>query len=404
MKIGSLIKANRTKLGMTQNELANGICSIPHLSKIENNNKEANEETIRLLLERLNIQLQSVIESEAFIQQDLLELEEHIFYVDHEKCKEVYTRLLTRESLIAYTDYLYRYELLKLRYFIFIYDYNQLDEQIIWLNNNKNNFSQYERYLLTYFYALSLMIRGRFAEANVHFNELLSQPIDFERFEGEFYYHVSVAKSRLNENGQAIIYGRKALELFKDQFNFKRISFTLMALGLSYSQDEIFDEALVLLKHAMRNAIYLQQTDILPNIYQYISFIYENKGEYNEVLNYLTLSLALLKEDNPQYKGNLFNRAFILFKLTNNEESKLQFEKLKNLSSKSEPFYHLSNFYLLLLDGDKKEAMKYLEERVLAIMEKSHDMKPLYLFLVKTLREYYLTNQQYEKALKYSIE
>lgn len=64
MKIGSLIKYYRTKLGMTQNTLAMGICSIPHLSKIENNNKEANSETIRLLLERLNISLHNVENSE----------------------------------------------------------------------------------------------------------------------------------------------------------------------------------------------------------------------------------------------------------------------------------------------------------------------------------------------------
>ena len=58
MKIGSLIKYHRTKLGMTQNTLAMGICSIPHLSKIENNSKEGNRETIRLLLERLSINFQ----------------------------------------------------------------------------------------------------------------------------------------------------------------------------------------------------------------------------------------------------------------------------------------------------------------------------------------------------------
>ena len=64
MKIGSLIKFHRTKLGMTQNELATGICSISHLSKIENNSKEGNSETIRLLLEKLNIQLHEVKNNE----------------------------------------------------------------------------------------------------------------------------------------------------------------------------------------------------------------------------------------------------------------------------------------------------------------------------------------------------
>ena len=68
MQIGSLIKYHRTKQKMTQSELAEGICSVPHLSKIENNSKEANVETIRLVLDRLDIDLHDVEESEVKVE------------------------------------------------------------------------------------------------------------------------------------------------------------------------------------------------------------------------------------------------------------------------------------------------------------------------------------------------
>ena len=55
MEFGALIKFYRTQRGMTQSELAKGICSVPHLSKIENNSKEANEETISLSTKRLQL-------------------------------------------------------------------------------------------------------------------------------------------------------------------------------------------------------------------------------------------------------------------------------------------------------------------------------------------------------------
>jgi len=57
MNVGSLIKYYRTKQGMTQSELVEGICSVPHLSKIENNGKEGNDQTIDLLLKRLGANL-----------------------------------------------------------------------------------------------------------------------------------------------------------------------------------------------------------------------------------------------------------------------------------------------------------------------------------------------------------
>lgn len=55
INIGQIIKLYRYKQNMTQSELAEGICSVSHLSKIENGSKEANQDTINLLLERLGI-------------------------------------------------------------------------------------------------------------------------------------------------------------------------------------------------------------------------------------------------------------------------------------------------------------------------------------------------------------
>ena len=103
MKIGSLIKYYRTKLGMTQNAVATGICSIPHLSKIENNNKEANSETIRLLLERLNINIHDVENSEQQIIQLLKDLQKQINYLETEKAVETMDRFKEYEEIIGFT-------------------------------------------------------------------------------------------------------------------------------------------------------------------------------------------------------------------------------------------------------------------------------------------------------------
>ena len=50
-----IIKAERLRLSMTLQEMASGICSISYLSKVENREVEPNEEYLRPLLERVNI-------------------------------------------------------------------------------------------------------------------------------------------------------------------------------------------------------------------------------------------------------------------------------------------------------------------------------------------------------------
>jgi len=56
MNIGSVIKYYRTKNNLTQSQLADGICSISHLSKIESNTYSPHESTIQALLVKMGVQ------------------------------------------------------------------------------------------------------------------------------------------------------------------------------------------------------------------------------------------------------------------------------------------------------------------------------------------------------------
>ncbi|WP_077296452.1 helix-turn-helix domain-containing protein [Virgibacillus pantothenticus] len=55
--IGYIIKLQRTKRNMTQEELSEGFVSLSYLSKIENQKTNANPEIIQLLCNRLGIEL-----------------------------------------------------------------------------------------------------------------------------------------------------------------------------------------------------------------------------------------------------------------------------------------------------------------------------------------------------------
>jgi transcriptional regulator with XRE-family HTH domain len=166
MEFGALIKFYRTQRGITQAELSKGICSVPHLSKIENNSKEANEATISLILRRLNIDLEEMEEKEEEIKILLRRLDGKINFYLRDEIEENYQKLVQIEHLIPFSQYIYVYELYKFRYLIFKGLVDEADGQRALLYKQKKNFSQHEDYLFRYYHAIFLMWKGQYQTAD----------------------------------------------------------------------------------------------------------------------------------------------------------------------------------------------------------------------------------------------
>jgi HTH-type transcriptional regulator, quorum sensing regulator NprR len=403
MKIGSLIKYHRTKLGMTQNSLAMGICSIPHLSKIENNNKEANNETIRLLLQRLNICLHDVENSEQTIVHLINDLQKQINYLENENAKETMERLKEYEEIISFTESMYLYELYRLRYFLFIKDYKLAENQLRWLNAHRQNFSQYESNLHVYFNALYLIVRGKYEEADKELSHLLQIQTELGSLEGEVYYHLALIKGRLEEASQAIIYGRKALQFYKDQFNFKRILYTLMSLAFNYSRGKLYHEAIEIYEHLLRNIELLQQQHLLPAIYNNLGDLYQMKGEYEKALIYFEKGALLMSDNGDHYLLCLFNLGITQYRLDQREESIKTFTILKGEAKKRQKLYFnlFSIFYLYLLEEEKTKAMDFLEGRLIPFTSSKEELREMHQQFSNLLGEYYRQEGKFEKAVQF---
>ncbi|WP_107897916.1 helix-turn-helix domain-containing protein [Lysinibacillus mangiferihumi] len=59
---GPLIKITRRRLGFTQEEISEGICTPSYLSRIENCHVIPSAETYKLILDRLNLDYENFIE------------------------------------------------------------------------------------------------------------------------------------------------------------------------------------------------------------------------------------------------------------------------------------------------------------------------------------------------------
>lgn len=405
MQIGSLIKYHRTKLGMTQNWLATGICSIPHLSKIENNSKEANAETIRLLLRKLEIDVQDVENSEKQIITILKQLLQHIHYLEEMQAEQAFEELERFKEIIGFTEYMYLYEIYKLRYFLFTKDLSIASDQIKWLNAQKQNFSQHEKYLLSYFSAIALMLRGKYGEADEKLTQIIQENAGINPFEGDIYYHLAVNKGYLEQTGHAIYYGRKALEFFKNQFNYKRILHVQMSLAINYTQSKIYDEALECYDHLLRNAELLQRHELLPQITHNIGDLRYKMGDYLIALTYFKKSVKTFSNDSTHYLLSLYNIAVTEYRLEKWSDCRDHFHKLQEEANhlKVTHYQLYATYYLLLLDDQKDKAMSFLEEKVVPYTAKMDDLKEAYHTFAHVLSEYYKKEEQYEKAVQYII-
>lgn len=115
LQFGFLIKKRREDLGLTQEELADGICSVPTLSRIENGERLPHNNNLEVLLQRLgyssNIVNSFVSEKDFAIHEKKFEIRQAYMSKQFETAKELveeYERLLNgndpinRQFLILY--------------------------------------------------------------------------------------------------------------------------------------------------------------------------------------------------------------------------------------------------------------------------------------------------------------
>lgn len=402
MKIGSLIKFHRTKQGLTQQTLADGICSVPHLSKIENNSKEANEETIRLLLERLSIDLQDVEKLEEEIRNLIKSFADKMYYLETNQAETIYIQLLSREELIPFTEYLYLFELYKTRYYLLINNLDKVEKQLKWLNAHKSNFSQQELYLHKYISALVLMLRGNMEEADVRLGRLIENAFVNSEYVGELNYNFSLVKSSLGEYGASIFYGKNALQQFKEDFNFIRIVNTQILLAINYSRANMFNEAEESYKHLIRNTRILNTENLLPRIYHNMGDLYYTMFENEKSCYYFEKAMDLLPEESELYMLCLYNKAISESQMNKKEDSEESFKRLYDIASKSKILHYqlFSKFYSLYINDLEVQAMEYLENKILPYTQKHLELKESHHHFAHLLSEYYKEKGQYDKALE----
>ncbi|TFE04071.1 helix-turn-helix domain-containing protein [Jeotgalibacillus salarius] len=267
MNVGSIIKYYRTKKGLTQTELADGICSTSHLSKIETNMYSANEETVNMLLAKLDLQLEDITGDLREVH-DLLESFMHaLFMQDRESIENLYEELKEKEDYILTSEYVNLYHLYMLRYYLFHWDDEGIQESLNMIKKIKNTFDPIEKNILVFFRGFHYSMNEKYEEGLKTVHEFLRNPLPVGgMWIGEASYILSHLYTSLNQNEAALTFSKKAYDVFLTESNFIRQVHSQMILGISYMRLNLYSEALTVYKSLLRNTRMFFKDTLYPGV------------------------------------------------------------------------------------------------------------------------------------------
>nr|WP_316571598.1 transcriptional regulator [Neobacillus sp. YIM B06451] len=386
---------------MTQKELAEGICSIPHLSKIEHTSKEGNRETVALLLQRLGIEIEDVASKDEEIKALLDEFDNQMTFQIKAEADRVFSRLSELGNLIPFSSHIYTYELYKYRYLLFKGDDREAEAQQELLKKHLKNFSRQERNLFDYFTSIHLMRHAKYHKADAILEKLDAEQAGGINL-GEFLYHRAFAKGYTLQFGYAIHFGKKALQHFMEQHNFRRILHTLMIMGINYIYSNIFEEASACFEHVIRNAELLNEKGLLPQIYHNMGILQKKTQKLDQAVHYFKKSLSIQKDKGFYYLVTLNSLGETLYLKGEHANSRKCFEEVLRLADQlgNSKYMMVSSFYLMLFDSDPR-AYEYLETKVIPLLEDGKELKDDLSYFYKLLADHFASDGKFEQAVHY---
>ncbi|QED48138.1 helix-turn-helix domain-containing protein [Cytobacillus dafuensis] len=401
MREGKIIKLYREKLGMTQEQLGNGICSVTHISKIERGITEYSSEIIMLLSKRLNINLDEEIIRFNGVNNILHRWLDSMVREEKDRIEE-YAELLEKEPLVLLSDYKNCYQLIKAWYFLTkgsLDDANKIIKSM-----KKEKLPKFEENLFKHISGLYLLLIG---EVNESIRTL--KTIDPNIYHNpEYFYHLGIAYHYKNSNVLAYYYADKAIQHFQKTKNIiKIIDCELLMLSqipigeLNGDFDEFY-EFYERYEHIIKNCNMIQNKIKKSKALNNLAYVCYRMNLFEKAVNLYNESMEL-KEANSQIylislygyvnsclKGNLIDR----FSLLEAAHRGLQIAK----TIKDESYQILFKLFIYKVNNKTEQYFHYLRTKALPYYS-TYPYVKLEMAYIKELFEHFITTSKNDDAL-----
>lgn len=405
MQIGSKIRLHRIKKNMTQEELADGIISVSYLSKIENNQTIASDEVMEFLCQRLDIDY--IIEEDDNIRlycnrwfKQLLEAR------DMRKIKQI------RQLMLNYRDKLYNNELSQLielhmiRYYLLNKQINEAKIQIKRLEKMEKAFSAKEKYYWYKFNGNYYYVIQHYEQADFYYREAETwlQEICTHRAEqADLFYSLALTSSKRWHSFQAMYYGERALEIYRQEYHLQRCADCHITIGISARRTNQFKKALEAYEKAKKIAHVTDNKNIFHLYFQNFGYLYAAKNDSFLAIKYLQKSLEYLTE--KQLEDKLITTVSIAKeynKINDVKNTLIWLDKARSFITENSN--QLYKFELEILqhsiNGYGENFEQFMLQKVLPYVE-SHQLYIYVATYAKFLADYYIKQKKYKRAAEW---
>lgn len=304
MKLGSLIKMERLGQEMKQETLAKGICSVSHLSRIENNLTPLSDDFLAQFQDRLGVVLKrEYVPLKIDIDRDISVVQELFRNVidtrDKEAAQGLIKTLLTMQN--THTYYFTELSLMEFRLrLMFKTEVKGVFEYVAKMRLIWGELLPIQHFRILVIEGIANYMCGEIKSSVGLFSKsffMLDDVLLHESELADFYYVAAVAVVGDNQLYAAIEYSNRAFEYFQREVLGNRMVECMLINGLTYKLSGRYDEALAEFQRAEKLCKQLNLNDFLGRIYQNIGGTYSLKNDSENAISYF--KNALIEKKKP---------------------------------------------------------------------------------------------------------
>ncbi len=396
MDYGMMIFHHRKKLGWTQEKLCEGICSVSHLSKIENGTKEAGIETIELLLKKMRVEID---ESDSIdeVTGQLKRLWNSIERADYDSSKILFEELIGKEESMNYTNISNDFCITIWRYYIFIEDLKMAKKKWKQLEAKKKKFSQYET--IKYLFTLSIYYikEKRYNDSLLVMDEVQEITPNLEIDFQEYCFYRALVYSFINQTSLSMYFCNKAIPIFLQNNNIKRILDAKMLLSLQLIKSKLLDRAEQFLIEILDSSVILSDKTINMSALHNLGYLYYHSNQHKKAIKYYQDYLSNIQEGTEEYFLVISNIANNMMIINDYETAtKLLCKNLSKIKDKNSASYIRMKVLLLEAKKDEANLVSYLREVGLPLWVQTNDHEKLIKYY-DVVTDYYEKHESLEK-------
>ncbi|KSU83113.1 Tetratricopeptide repeat-containing protein [Fictibacillus enclensis] len=397
---GEKIKYFREKNKLTQKQLTSGICSVPYLSKVENNSIVPSKEILELLCKKLNIEYDELLQSSS-----TNEIKKLIYcWYDDIKArkrsatKDHYINIEKKMKGIKDIELLSMFHLCATRHFLLLREFDSAEEQLAHAEKYIEYTPKETAAYYYYFSGLYEYLKGHFQKAL----ELYLKAKDYVS-EPEYHYQLALIYSRLGKITLSIFHSERAMEEFHKNIQFKKVIDCYILLGIDYNRINEHSTAITYFEKALKGIESLPDIGHLRiHIYHNMGIVYHKMKKPWEAIEYFLKSLNA-RNDLQGGELTIYLLANNLFQLNETEDATRWITKglelLKGELNETYCLLKILQFQVSKRRNDEDYKI-FLEEIALPIFQKKDEF--MYIRMCyEQLGDYYYRKKQYKRSSEY---